>query len=136
MPSPPHAAEGHQPLRPLLQSLSLDLRVLLEQTAGLARTEIGAALRSILIYVSAAAVAFVIAIVGLLMVLTALVLIAVALGLPPWGAATLVGFLLMGLGAGVAYFCVVRLRHVGVDLPHTRHSVKETLAWLKAQATN
>ena len=31
--------------------------------------------------------------------------------------------------------CITKLRQVEFDLRHTRRSVKETLAWLKTQAT-
>jgi hypothetical protein len=121
--------------RPHLRALSRDLRRLLEQTMGLARTEINTAVQSVLLYVAIAAGAVVVAIGGLLVLLSALVLIAVALGLPPWAAATLVGLLLVGAGAGTAYACVTKLRQVECDLRHTRRSVKETLGWLKTQTT-
>ena len=109
--------------------------MLLDQTVGLARAEINTAVRSTLLYVAIAAGAVVVVIGGLLVLLSALVLIAIALGLPPWAAASLVGILLVGAGAGTAYACVTKLRQVEFDLRHTRRSVKETLGWLKTQAT-
>jgi hypothetical protein len=124
-----HAFRSH------VLSLSRDLRVLLDQTVGLARAEINTAVRSTLLYVAIAAGGVVIVIGGLLVLVSALVLIVIALGLPPWAAATLVGILLVGAGAGTAYACVTKLRHVEFDLGHTRRSVKETLGWLKTQAT-
>jgi len=122
--------------RPLLLSLSRDVRLLLDQTIGLARAEINTAVRSIMFYVAVAAGAVIIVIGGLLVVVSALVLIAIALGLPPWAAAMVVALLMIGVGAAIAYLCVTKLRQVQFDLRHTRHSVKETVAWLKAQATN
>lgn len=121
--------------RPHLLSLSRDLRVLLDQTVGLARTEINTAVRSTVLYAAIATGAIVVVIGGLLVLLSALVLIAIALGLPPWAAAILVGVLLIGAGAVTAYACVVKLRQVEFDLRHTRRSVKETLEWLNTQAT-
>jgi hypothetical protein len=121
--------------RTLLQSLSQDLRLMVEQSLGLARAEIGAAVRSTLFYVAIAAAAVVVGFAGLLVLVSAVVLIAVALGLPPWAAATIVGLLMTIGGAGVAYWCITRLPHAGLDLPRTRRSLKETLAWVKAQAT-
>jgi hypothetical protein len=118
-----------------LLSVSSDLRLLLEQTVGLARTEINAAVQSTLLYVGIAAAAVVVVIGGLLVLLGALVLVAIALGLPPWAAATLVGVLLVGAGAGTVYVCVTKLRQVEFSLRHTRRSMKETLGWLKTQAT-
>jgi hypothetical protein len=111
------------------------LRLLLEQTVRLARTEIDTAVQTTLLYVGIAAGAVVVAIGGLLVLLGALVLVAIALGLPPWVAAILVGILLVGTGAAAAYACVTKLRHVELDLRHTRRSVKETIGWLKTQTT-
>jgi hypothetical protein len=127
---------GDHSFRPLLLSLSRDVRLLLDQTVGLARAEINTAVRSTLFYVAVAGGAVVTVIGGLLVLVSAFVLIAIALGLPPWAAATLVALLMIGAGAGVTYLCIARLRHLEFDLRHTRRSVKETLAWLKAQATN
>lgn len=123
----PHA------IRPLLESVSEDVRLLVEQTARLARAEATAAMRSTAFYISAAVAGLFIAVTGLLVLVSALVLIAIAIGLPPWAAAIAVGLLLLGIGAGTSYFCVVSLGHVEFDLRHTRRSIKETLAWLKAQ---
>jgi hypothetical protein len=85
--------------RPLLLSLSRDLRLLLDQTAGLARAEIQTAVRSTVFYLAIAGGGVVTAIGGLLVLLSAFVLIAIALGLPPWAAATVVALLMIGAGA-------------------------------------
>jgi uncharacterized membrane protein YqjE len=127
---------GDHSFRPLLLSLSRDLPVLLDQTVRLARTEIDTAVRSTLFYLAVAGGAVVIVIGGLLVLVSALVLIAIALGLPPWAAATVVALLMIGAGVSVIYLCITRLRAVEFDLRHTRRSVKETVAWLKAQAAN
>jgi hypothetical protein len=129
-------AYGDHSFRPLLLSLSRDVRLLLDQTVGLARVEINTAVRSAMLYLAIAGAALVAVVGGLLVLVSALVLIAIALGLPPWAAALVVALLMIGGGAGVTYLSVTKLRHVEFDLPHTRRSVKETLAWLKAQATN
>jgi hypothetical protein len=115
--------------RPHLLALSRDLSVLLDQTVSLARTETNIAVRAILLYVGCAVAAVVAVIGGLLVLLSALVLIAIALGLPSWAAASLVGILLVAAGAATAYVCVTKLREVRLDLPQTRRSVKETLGW-------
>jgi hypothetical protein len=120
-------------LRPLLIGLSRDLRLLVAEIVGLARAEFAEALRSALLYVGVAAAAIVVALGGLLVLVSALVLIVIALGLSPWVAATLVGLLMVGAGGGTAYFCAMKLRHVAFDLPRTRHSVRDTLSWLNAQ---
>jgi hypothetical protein len=121
--------------RPHLLALSRDLRLLLDQTVGLARVEISSAVRSTLLYVAIASGGVVVMVGGLLVLLSALVLIAIALGLPPWAAASLVGALLVAAGGGTAYVYVAKLRQVEFDLRHTRRSLKETGRWLKTQAT-
>jgi hypothetical protein len=131
----PYMPQDHS-FRPAVLALSRDLRLLFDQTVSLAGAEIKTAVRSTLLYVAVAAGAVVIVICGLLVLVSTLVLIVIALGLPPWASAGLVGFLLVGVGAGIAYFCLTKLRQGEFDLRHTRHSVKETLEWLKAQATN
>jgi hypothetical protein len=127
---------GDHSFRPLLLSLSRDLRLLMNQTVALARAEINAAVRSTSFYVAVAAGGLVIVVGGLLVLLSAFVLIAIALGLPPWAAATVVALVMIVAGAATAYVCLTRLKHVEFDLRHTRRSAKETLAWLKSQATN
>ena len=67
------------------------------------------------------------------MLVSALVLIVIALGLPAWAAATLVGLLLTAGGALAAWYFVVVTRRLELTLRETRESVRETLEWLKLQ---
>jgi hypothetical protein len=128
-------ADSDRSLRRLLPALSADLQLLCGQTLALARVEASSVLRSTLLYVAVAIGGVALAAGGFLVLLGALVLIAVALGLPPWVAATGVGLLLVIAGAVTAYFCVAGLKQLGFTLPHTRRSLEETFAWLKAQTT-
>jgi hypothetical protein len=128
------SADTPRAIRPLLESVSAEVRLLIEQTARLARAEATAAIRTTAIYTGAAVAGVLVALAGLLVLVSALVLIVVALGLAPWAAALIVGLLLLGVGGGAAYFCVASLREeVEFDLPRTRRSITETIAWLKAQ---
>lgn len=122
-------------LRQLLTTLSRDLVLLLTQTAALARLELQSARRTLMLSLAGLALGIVVAIAGLAVLIAALVLIAIALGLSPWGAASLVGGLLTAIGAGIAYTCVLRIKRAPLRLPDTRQSVRETVAWVKAQAT-
>jgi hypothetical protein len=99
----------------------------------LARAEATQAVRSAVIYLAAALMGVGAAMVGVLVFVSALVLILIALGLPPWAAALIVALLLLIGGAATAYFCAVSLGHVEFGLPHTKRSIRETVAWLKAQ---
>jgi hypothetical protein len=67
-------------------------------------------------------------------VVAALVLVAIALGLPAWAAASLVGVLLVVAGAGTIQAFLTKLRRVRLNLHETRASVTETIQWLKEQA--
>jgi hypothetical protein len=71
---------------------------------------------------------------GFSVLVTALVLVAIALGLPPWAAALLVGIALMAGGAGTVVYFVNNLRNAQLTLKETRDSLKETMEWLKHEA--
>ncbi len=71
---------------------------------------------------------------GFGVLVTALVLIAIALGLPPWAAALLVSVALMAVGAGMVVYFVNDLRSAQLTLKETRDSLKETMEWLKHEA--
>lgn len=119
--------------RPLLVAMSRDLWLLCSQTLTLARLEIVTSARSMALHVAVAALGMVVAIGGVLVLLSALVLIAIALGLPPWAAASVVGALLVGVGAATAYLSVIGLLDGGLAAPHTRRSIKDTVEWLQSQ---
>jgi hypothetical protein len=122
-----------RPLRQMLQELSADLRALAARSMDLARAEISTAASEVtrsLIGIAAGAFA---ALAGVLVLVSMLVLIAVALGLPPWAAAALVGLLLTIAGVFTVRTFIARLRTAHFDLRETRSSVTETVEWLKAQ---
>ena len=74
-----------------------------------------------------------IALAGAAVLVSALVLIVIALGLPAWAAATLVGVVLTVGGALSARHFVGATRQVEFDLKETRRSLRETMEWLKVQ---
>lgn len=124
---------SNPPVQSVLASAAQDLKLLVVKTLRLARTEATNAARSTAIYLGIAIVGVGAGLVGVLLLVSALVLILIAIGLPPWAAALIVALLLLIGGGGTAYFCVTSLGHVEFALPHTRRSVRETLAWLKTQ---
>jgi hypothetical protein len=122
--------------RQVLSAVSADIRLLGLQTLLLARLELSAAL-SVLAYSGMGVLASVlIAAAGAAVLVAALVLIVIALGLPPWAASTLVGVLLIVGGALSARYFVGRIRQVDLGLMATRKSLLETLEWLKAETGN
>src|SRR5262245_3654723 len=97
-------------LRELLGDLSSELYALGAQTAALARAELRAASATLKLSLLLGAVGLLLAVAGSLVLLTALVLIAIALGMPPWAAAVSVGLVLCAGGGLAVWLCVARLR--------------------------
>ena len=70
---------------------------------------------------------------GAAVLVSALVLILVALGLPAWAASTLVGVTLTGAGTIAARHFVGSIRSAELGMKETRESLRETIEWLKLQ---
>ncbi len=122
-----------QSIGQLLGAVSGDLRTLAGQTLALGRLELGNTVSALAWSAAGLSLSIVIAIAGLAVLVSALVLIVIALGLPAWAAATLVGLLLTAGGALAAWYFVVVTRRLELTLRETRESVRETLEWLKLQ---
>ena len=74
-----------------------------------------------------------VAVAGAAVLVSALVLILVALGLPAWAASTLIGVMLTGAGAIAARYFVGSIRSAELGMKETRESLRETMEWLKLQ---
>jgi hypothetical protein len=123
-------------LRELLNDISTDARLLASQTLALARLETSTA-ASKLAWSGVGVLASVFVVVaGAAVLVSALVLILIALGLPAWVASTLVGAVLTVGGAFAARFFVSAIRQTELGLKETRESLRETLEWLKLQTGN
>ena len=123
-------------LRELFGAVSEDLRALVSQTIALARLEFAAATSALVTSVVGVALSLVIVLGGIGVLMSALVLIAIALGFPAWAAATGVGLVLAIGGALSARRFLGKARSVSVTLSETRESIKETIEWLKTQANS
>ena len=123
-------------LRELFGAASEDLRALVSQTVALARLEFAAATSALVTSVVGVALSLVIVLGGIGVLMSALVLIAISLGLPAWAAATGVGLVLAIGGALSARRFLGKARSVNVTLSETRESIKETVEWLKTQAND
>jgi hypothetical protein len=119
----------------LLRDVSSDLRALGTVTAQLAQAEVGAATSTLKLALILGAIGIVVVVGGVLVLLSALVLTAMALGLPPWAAAASVALILIGIGVGMAWMCLTRLRRVEWTLRETRASLMETWQWLKTETS-
>ncbi len=122
-----------QSIGQLLGAVSGDLRTLAGQTIALGRLELGNAVSALAWSAAGLSLSIVIATAGLAVLVSALVLIVIALGLPAWAAATLVGLLLTAGGALAAWHFIGETRRLELTLRETRESVRETLEWLKVQ---
>lgn len=118
----------------LFREISADLTSLASHTVALARLEISNTIATISWSAVGILAGLVIAFGGFSVLVTALVLVAIALGLPPWAAALLVGVALMAAGAGTIGYFVNNLRNAQLTLKNTRDSLKETMEWLKHEA--
>ena len=120
-------------LRELVGDLSIDLRLLCLQLVEVARAETRTAVRTATASIIGIAAGAITALIGVLVLAAALVLGAIAAGLPPWAAALVVGLVLVAGGGTGAALYARRLRGAPFGLPETRASFEETLTWLKAQ---
>ena len=120
-------------LKDLLSGISADVQLLASQTVALARIELSTAASKLAWSAIAVLVSAFIAIAGAAVLIGALVLVLIALGVPAWAAATIVGVVLtVGGGLSARYF-VSATRAVELDLKETRQSLSETMEWLKLQ---
>jgi hypothetical protein len=123
-------------LRELFGAISCDAQSLCSQTLKLARVEISLA-TSRLAWSAAGILAGVfVATAGAGVMVSALVLICIALGLPAWAAALSVGTVLTLGGALAARLCLDNARRLDLRLGETHTSLRETLEWLKLQTGN
>jgi len=123
----------HPPLNEILGSISTDVQLLASQTLTLARLEIATAASTLAWSAIGVVASAFMAIVGLAVLVSALVLILITLGLPAWAAATVVGVMLTGSGAVAARYFVGSMRSTQLDMKDTRESLRETMEWLKLQ---
>jgi hypothetical protein len=126
------AAERRPALGTRFAEISSDLALLGLHALALAKAEGRTATRAALIAVATALGALGVAISGALTLVSALVLIAIALGLPPWAAALVIGGALTVGGAVALQIALDMLRRVRFEFPETRSAMAESVEWLKA----
>ena len=121
------------PLRELLNGISTDVQLLASQTLTLARLEISSAASKLAWSAAGLLASVLVTVAGAAVLVSALVLILVALGLPAWAASTLVGVTLTVAGAITARYFVGSIRSAELGMKETRESLRETMEWLKLQ---
>jgi hypothetical protein len=120
-------------LRELLNGISSDVQLLAAHTVALARLEVAAAASKVAWSGFGVLASVFVAAVGATVLVSALVLILVAFGLPPWAASILVGVVLTICGALSVVHFTSAIRNTELSLKETRQSVSETLEWLRLQ---
>jgi ABC-type uncharacterized transport system permease subunit len=123
----------NRPLKELLNGISTDVQLLVSQTLTLARLEISTAASKLAWFAVGVLASAFVAIAGAAVLVSAFVLILIALGLPAWAASTFVGVMLTGAGAVAARYFVGSMRNARLDMKETRESLRETMEWLKLQ---
>lgn len=121
------------PLKELATTISADVQLPALQTLTLARLEIATAVSTLAWSAIAVVASVFVAIAGLAVLVSALVLILIALGLPAWAASIVVGVTLTGSGALAARYFVGSMRSAELGMKETRESLRETMEWLKVQ---
>ncbi len=116
----------------LLSGLLGDVRLLLEQHAALAKAEFGQMFTAALIGLAVLALGLIVVSVGLVVLLTAVVL-ALALVMPHWAAALVVGFAFLGGGGLAIYFGVRYLGRVKFVPERTTQSLRASAQMLRDQ---
>ncbi len=117
----------------LFSKLAGDLGLLVQQEIALAKKEFLAALIQVGIGAVALAVALTLATVGLIAVLTSVIL-ALALLMPHWAAALVVGLIFIVLAGVAAYLGIQRLRKLKLIPERTAQTLRDDVAMIREKA--
>ena len=120
-------------LRHLLNGISVDVQLLASQLLALARLEVSAAASKLAWSVVGVVASVCVAAAGAAVLVSAVVLILIALGLPAWAASALVGLTLTAAGAISARHFASAMGQAELGMKETRESLRETMEWLKLQ---
>ena len=107
------------PLKELLNGISTDVQLLASQTLTLARLEISTVATKLAWSAAGLLASVFVTVAGAAVLVSALVLILVALGLPAWAASTLVGVTLTVAGAIAASYFVGSIRSAQLGMKET-----------------
>ena len=117
----------------MFAELSQEARVLFQQEIQLARTELTEKAsrmgRGAAFIVGGGLIAYG----GLLAIIAAVVLVLIAIGLPPWAAALAGGVIMAGFGYALVRSGLAALKPQELKPRHTIETLKEDAQWLRAQ---
>ncbi len=117
----------------LLGQLSHEMQTLLRQEVEIAQTELAHKAYQAGKHVGFLALGSTLGYSGFLVLLAAVVIVLRKVGLPWWGAAVLVGLVVAGGGAVLAWKGIAGLRHADLMPRQTVETLKEDAQWAQAQ---
>ena len=126
-------AKHERTLGEMFAELSHDTRTLVQQELQLAKTELTEKAAQVGKGAGLIVGGGLIAYGGLLAIVAAVVLILIALGLPPWAAALVGGIVVAGIGYLLIRFGLAALKLQELTPRKTIDSLRENARWLKAQ---
>lgn len=113
----------------LFSDLTREISTLVRNEVALARVEMSTKISRAARHAGMLALGAVVALAGLFTLAASLVLVLVRAGMPPWGAALLVGLGLAAIGAMLAMRALTALRQEDLTPTETIQTLKETTAW-------
>lgn len=120
-----------RPLKELVAAVGRDMGLLMRQEIQLAKAEVDDKMRRVTTGAVSIGIGAFLAYAGMLAIVAALVLIAIAIGLSPWLASALIGVLLIGAGYGAINAGKRRAASGPPPLQRTRENAKETVQEIK-----
>jgi hypothetical protein len=121
-------------IKGLLSGVTSDVHLLISQTLTILRLELSEGVSVFAWSAAGVLSAALAAVAGAAVLVSAMVLGLIAVGLPAWAAATIVGAVLMAAGAIGARYFISAMLQAEIGLPRTRASVRNTAEWLRRQA--
>jgi membrane protein len=126
--------EDHRTLGEMFAELSRETRTLIQQEVQLAKTELSEKAAKMAKGAGMVVAGGLIAYGGLLAIVAAIVLVLIALGLPPWGSSLLGGVFAGGIGYLLIRSGLAALKRQELTPRKTIETLQENAQWLKAQA--
>ena len=117
----------------MFADLSREIRTLIQQETQLAKTELSEKASQMMKGVAYIAGGGLLAYGGVLAVVAAIVLVLIALGLPPWAGALIGGLVIAGAGYLLIRIGLAALRPRELAPRHTIETLKEDAQWLRSQ---
>lgn len=125
--------QGDRSLGELLSELMHEMTTLVRQEITLAKNEMSQKAATAGKNVGALAVGGAVAYAGLLAIIAAIVLILVRMGMPAWGAALLVGIIVVAIGGALVSKGLSALKQMDITPQQTVETLKEDSRWAKDQ---